>query len=63
MLSVAPLAGAWIEMRRKCEHCQEGEVAPLAGAWIEIRHHIQKKFDAPPVAPLAGAWIEMDGIL
>ncbi len=34
--NVAPLAGAWIEIRlilvRDCPRC----VAPLAGAWIEI---------------------------
>ena len=34
---VAPLAGAWIEIRREREGNQMlHHVAPLAGAWIEI---------------------------
>ena len=36
-LLVAPLAGAWIEIRRKNLKKSEKSVAPLAGAWIEIR--------------------------
>ena len=35
--NVAPLAGAWIEIRRKNLKKSEKSVAPLAGAWIEIR--------------------------
>ena len=35
-ISVAPLAGAWIEIIRIMAGCHIFEVAPLAGAWIEI---------------------------
>ena len=34
--SVAPLAGAWIEMIRIIKNSSRIPVAPLAGAWIEI---------------------------
>ena len=34
--SVAPLAGAWIEIRSLLVCGALGAVAPLAGAWIEI---------------------------
>ena len=46
--SVAPLAGAWIEMLR-CGCCVSAKrVAPLAGAWIEIQW-------APPLrSPTSG---------
>ena len=56
--SVAPLAGAWIEIGMSSLNEKQIYVAPLAGAWIEI-------FFCPvgtaclPVAPLAGAWIEI----
>ena len=33
---VAPLAGAWIEIRFRVKASRGIEVAPLAGAWIEI---------------------------
>ena len=33
---VAPLAGAWIEMKIKNIDLNIDYVAPLAGAWIEI---------------------------
>ena len=33
---VAPLAGAWIEIRRDRTGGRADHVAPLAGAWIEI---------------------------
>ena len=33
---VAPLAGAWIEIKVSEETVTESYVAPLAGAWIEI---------------------------
>ena len=42
--SVAPLAGAWIEM--PCTYRKPigpEEVAPLAGAWIEIMLLMNKK--------------------
>ena len=35
-LLVAPLAGAWIEMRCNIARFCACIVAPLAGAWIEI---------------------------
>ena len=34
--SVAPLAGAWIEIYTNLEVLNYFNVAPLAGAWIEI---------------------------
>ena len=33
---VAPLAGAWIEIRTDLNFIWTNTVAPLAGAWIEI---------------------------
>ena len=33
---VAPLAGAWIEIRKSDRERLQFAVAPLAGAWIEI---------------------------
>ena len=36
-VSVAPLAGAWIEMASATARLLRVLVAPLAGAWIEIR--------------------------
>ena len=33
---VAPLAGAWIEIKIKAYKKEIDGVAPLAGAWIEI---------------------------
>ena len=36
MSSVAPLAGAWIEIERSHVVKASVDVAPLAGAWIEI---------------------------
>ena len=35
-LTVAPLAGAWIEIMTGASRLQNSFVAPLAGAWIEI---------------------------
>ena len=35
-VSVAPLAGAWIEMLQSMCYLIAIIVAPLAGAWIEI---------------------------
>ena len=37
MNSVAPLAGAWIEISEQIVDLNEYSVAPLAGAWIEIK--------------------------
>ncbi len=36
LCSVAPHAGAWIEMKGSQEETQKEIVAPHAGAWIEI---------------------------
>ena len=57
-LAVAPLAGAWIEMKRWVIVQRNGRVAPLAGAWIEIRRFSHFCL-LQSVAPLAGAWIEI----
>ena len=56
--TVAPLAGAWIEIYLFLKPMTERKVAPLAGAWIEIsiKNESLKNDD---VAPLAGAWIEI----
>ena len=35
-LAVAPLAGAWIEIKNTLDYSAGTVVAPLAGAWIEI---------------------------
>ena len=56
--SVAPLAGAWIEMIDCQNDTNSLSVAPLAGAWIEMRVIINNISDTR-VAPLAGAWIEI----
>ena len=50
--AVAPLAGAWVEIRIGLTLRPSDGVAPLAGAWIEISFFAQ---DTPPdgVAPLA----------
>ena len=55
---VAPLAGAWIEIKVKVADTLMDGVAPLAGAWIEI-HNRGKQRRRVAVAPLAGAWIEI----
>ena len=57
--SVAPLAGAWIEIEIELEKKYKHRVAPLAGAWIEIRLSFAR-LTPINVAPLAGAWIEMN---
>ena len=56
---VAPLAGAWIEIRIVLiANITDTPVAPLAGAWIEIPLE-SCTVDDCIVAPLAGAWIEI----
>ena len=57
-MAVAPLAGAWIEIRQYCEPLPYTVVAPLAGAWIEILF-VRVFVSGWYVAPLAGAWIEI----
>ena len=58
IISVAPLAGAWIEIVESAARTEGRHVAPLAGAWIEIIL-VRGVGALEPVAPLAGAWIEM----
>ena len=60
--TVAPLAGAWIEIQAQLNQAQKQAVAPLAGAWIEITvRSVQRQLYR--VAPLAGAWIEISSVL
>ena len=56
--SVAPRAGAWIEILTGGGGAATQIVAPRAGAWIEILLYL---FNAlrMDVAPRAGAWIEI----
>ena len=56
--TVAPLAGAWIEIRSPRLPFSLSVVAPLAGAWIEIFRMASMSI-LGDVAPLAGAWIEI----
>ena len=37
---VAPLVGAWIEIKIACAIVTDGKVAPLVGAWIEIKANV-----------------------
>ena len=56
--TVAPLAGAWIEILKRNTIATYEIVAPLAGAWIEIlKRNTIATYEI--VAPLAGAWIEI----
>ena len=58
-LKVAPLVGAWIEIR--VQECKKlaAVVAPLVGAWIEIIK-VSIEDTIIRVAPLVGAWIEIN---
>ena len=56
--TVAPYAGAWIEIMRATASTIASLVAPYAGAWIEIEKATPKK-PILEVAPYAGAWIEI----
>ena len=58
MLSVAPFAGAWIEINDSGALVYTEKVAPFAGAWIEI-YNDSLNGTAAAVAPFAGAWIEI----
>ena len=60
-ITVAPLAGAWIETFCVANRPAALSVAPLAGAWIETIV-VAPIIDTTSVAPLAGAWIETMGI-
>ena len=56
--SVAPRAGAWIEIGTNYITLLAFCVAPRAGAWIEMGIPNGKQ-DCGDVAPRAGAWIEI----
>ena len=58
MDTVAPLVGAWIEIRDSELCCKCDSVAPLVGAWIEIISSLTPRHPSA-VAPLVGAWIEI----
>ena len=58
ILDVAPLVGAWIEIKLMHRSKPIAFVAPLVGAWIEIVGPLYLHFDTF-VAPLVGAWIEI----
>ena len=58
-VSVAPFAGAWIEIAQKAFATPHPPVAPFAGAWIEM-YQIKPMTITTLVAPFAGAWIEME---
>ena len=56
--AVAPLAGAWVEIRYGESYDDYRKVAPLAGAWVEIWQK-SPRVQWRLVAPLAGAWVEI----
>ena len=56
--SVAPHAGAWIEITVLPIGRHPMPVAPHAGAWIEILRRRARSAESC-VAPHAGAWIEI----
>ena len=56
--SVAPFAGAWIEIPANCTTGWNYNVAPFAGAWIEIVG-FPIAMCVYTVAPFTGAWIEI----
>ena len=56
--TVAPFAGAWIEIPGVLRILNGTCVAPFAGAWIEILRQVFGIWDKR-VAPFAGAWIEI----
>ena len=58
--SVAPFAGAWIEIVREYTGGAVRAVAPFAGAWIEINISVVDLYKEC-VAPFAGAWIQSEG--
>ena len=58
-MTVAPLVGAWIEIKAYMLEQKEADVAPLVGAWIEI-FMPRAPLGSARVAPLVGAWIEIN---
>ena len=59
LIIVAPLVGAWIEIKLASLSSITSSVAPLVGAWIEILF-ITVFSNCKVVAPLVGAWIEIN---
>ena len=57
-VTVAPYAGAWIEIHSTAYLNCSRNVAPYAGAWIEISA-VSLRQIVVFVAPYAGAWIEI----
>ena len=55
---VAPLVGAWIEIKKQSEVDKQIAVAPLVGAWIEIAI-FPSAYCANTVAHNVGEWIEI----
>ena len=55
---VAPLVGAWIEIKLGDVQWASFCVAPLVGAWIEIFQPVIN-IELKSVAPLVGTWIEI----
>lgn len=58
MGACAKRAGAWIEMRVRCDFPKIHWVAPFTGAWIEICKSVTRRRSSY-VAPFARAWIEI----
>ena len=49
---VAPLVGAWIEIRCRISPRRSGCVAPLVGAWIEIAFPLSRHTEPVVSLPL-----------
>ena len=56
--TVAPHAGAWVEILAVPLDRMVDNVAPHAGAWVEITV-VYLDLSAQDVAPHAGAWVEI----
>ena len=51
-ITVAPFAGAWIEIVKFKNDFTADSVAPFAGAWIEIADHPDQRRSVKPSLPL-----------
>ena len=59
VLTVAPFAGAWIEMRVQPAFCKYASTSlPSRERGLKLRA-LDRKAEAAAVAPFAGAWIEI----
>ena len=56
---VAPLAGAWIEIRPACTTPPPPWSPPSREAWIEISFQFTRSARAASSPPSRGAWIEI----